>query len=246
MRVPLLSVRSERYGGWFEIDEFSVLFHTREALFSHVFVSYRGYSNHQEALSLPSMNAERSKPDEQLHVMGRLVCVFGIPGVGKTTLIRQFIQEHHHWQALSASGLLARLAHQLPSHLRLADRPSVEKNQFRIAQAVEQCRRESPDENWLLDAHSVIDNDDEWIGVPAPIIDRIQPDSLIFVFDDAAHIERRRGAEPHKRRPQYSVHRIEQEQALALRNCLVYSIELKLDLHQISATDLAGFAAAVA
>jgi adenylate kinase len=193
-----------------------------------------------------SMNIERTKSDDQSRLSGRLVCVFGIPGVGKTTLIRQFTQEHRNWQALSASSLLARLVHQLPSHLRLADRTSVERNQFRIAQAIEQCRLESPGEKWLLDAHSMIDNDDEWIAVPTAVIGRIRPDSLIFLFDDAAHIERRRSAEPHKRRPRYSVHRIEEEQALALRNCLVYSSELKLDLHQISATDPAEFAATVA
>jgi adenylate kinase len=192
------------------------------------------------------MHSAAYRSTQGLGTRGRLVAVFGISGVGKTTLIDQFVQRHKNWQALSASKLLAGLTHLDSEELRLSSRLLVESNQFSLADPILRQRTETPQVNWLLDAHSVIDNDRELIAVSPQVIARIAPDSLIFIQDDALQILRRRTADKERHRPLPSIRRIEEEHAFALQTCLLYSKELKLELHQISANDAQGFVAAIA
>lgn len=177
---------------------------------------------------------------------GRLIAVFGISGVGKTTLIERFIRDHKTWQALSAGAMLSGITHRDPLELRVSDRSLVESNQLFLADAIHRHRTATPEINWLLDAHSVIDNDRELITVPSQAIARINPDALIFLFDDAAHIRARRAADQQRQRPLSSVDRVEEEQGLALRTCLLYATELNLEMCRISANDWPGFDAAIA
>jgi adenylate kinase len=173
---------------------------------------------------------------------GRLVAVFGISGVGKTTLISHFVREHQGWRVLSASGLLAQMTQIDSDELRRYDRANIETNQFSLASAIQQKRATAPELNWLLDAHSVIDNDQELIAVPTQVIKQINPDSLIFVQDDPEKILRRRISDRDRRRALPSSARVEEEQTLALQTCLAYSSDLKIILHRIMATDATTFA----
>ncbi len=190
------------------------------------------------------MHDDGSQSNRKKYTSGHFVCVFGISGVGKTTLIRQFMSRHPDWHALSAGGLLGGLSHMAPTSLRLAERPVIEENQFAIAEAVQRHRRANPGSKWMLDAHSTIDNDRELVIVPTEVIARIDPDRLIFVFDDAAVIHLRRTSDSHRLRPITSLDRIEEEQRLALDTCVVYARELKLDLHRVRSNNLADFAVA--
>jgi adenylate kinase len=176
---------------------------------------------------------------------GRLVCVFGISGVGKTTLIRQFISVHSDWRALSAGELLGDLTDTAPKDLRIAERHVIEGNQFSIAEAVQRYRRVNAATKYILDAHSVIDNGREFVIVPTEVIARLGPDSLIFVFDDAALIRLRRASDRHRLRPIKSLDQIEEEQRLAFDVCLEYARELELDLCRIRSENLADFQVAV-
>jgi adenylate kinase len=176
---------------------------------------------------------------------GRLVCVFGISGIGKTTLIQEFVRQHKDWHALSAGELLAQLSSRGANELRAADRSTVERNQALLANAIHEVRILHPDRNWLLDAHAVIDNDRELILVPVHVIERIHPDLMIFLHADAWKIHRRRMDDPNRVRPLPIPERIEEEQALAWQTCLQYSTVLKIDLLRVSAADAARFEQAI-
>jgi adenylate kinase len=190
---------------------------------------------------------EKERVGRQAKPAGRLLAVFGVSGVGKTTLITQFVREHKDWQALSASKLLAQLTHLASDKLRVSDRPRIENNQFLLAEAIHQHRRISKREtDWLLDAHSLIDNNREFVPVPTAAIALINPDSLIFVFDSAQQIRERRAADRQRQRPLLSIERIDEEQELAFQTCLQYSTELKLELCRVASNDSAAFAAAIA
>jgi ABC-type lipoprotein export system ATPase subunit len=67
---------------------------------------------------------------------GELVCVFGISGVGKTTLIKLYVATHGTWHRLQASDLLARHAQAEPDQLRIAPRPVIEENQYLLANLI--------------------------------------------------------------------------------------------------------------
>jgi adenylate kinase len=176
---------------------------------------------------------------------GCIVCVFGISGVGKTTLIQQYVIGHEHWRALSASELLTRLSGRDSSAHRLSERTVLERNQFWLADAIYRELILCPGEKWLLDVHSVLDNDRELVPVPASAIRRLHPDQLIFLFDGAEQIWRRRWGDTGRKRPLPSVDRIDQEQNLALETCLEYSAALELELYRVQADDFAAFSAVV-
>lgn len=115
-----------------------------------------------------------------------------------------------------------------------------------LAEAVQQQREiVGPAADWLLDAHSIINNDRELVQVPIETIARLSPSLLIFIYSDAAQILKRRTSDPHRGRPVTSAEQIEKEQELALLACLQYSKELQIGLRQISADDPAGFRAAL-
>ena len=169
--------------------------------------------------SMCRMRDGGARSSHSIDASGRLVCVFGISGVGKTTLIRQFVSARPSWRALSAGGLLGDMTKTAPIDLRIAERHVIEENQFSVADVVQRYRRVSPLTKWLLDAHSTIDNDREFIIVPTEVVVRICPDGLIFVFDDAAPIRERRASDSDRRRPIRSLHQIEQEQKVAFDAC---------------------------
>jgi adenylate kinase len=174
-----------------------------------------------------------------------LVCVFGVSGVGKTTRISQFVQEHSDWRALSAGEVLAQLSGQKPDALRMSDRPLIESNQISLAEEIRRRCLAAPDISWLLDAHSVIDNGRELVPVPVVTISRIDPDRLVFLFDQAADIHQRRAMDDQRERPLPGVSRMAEEQSLAWRTCVGYAQELKLELHRVNVNDPTGFATAV-
>jgi adenylate kinase len=175
----------------------------------------------------------------------RLVCIFGISGVGKTTLIGQFVHAHAHWQVLSAGQILSQLSGRDPQALRRSARAMVERNQFSLADEILRRRSAEPQINWLLDAHSVIDNGHELIPVPVTVISRINPDRLVFLFDEAAGIKIRRASDEQRDRPVFSQKRIEEEQRLAWQTCFDYARELRLKLYQTNVNDYPSFASTI-
>ena len=174
-----------------------------------------------------------------------LVCVFGVSGVGKTTLIRQFVRAHADWRALSAAEVLSQLSGQNREALRTSDRPVIESNQITLADEIRKRRLAEPSIRWLLDAHSVIDNGRELVPVPVAIISRLDPDRLVFLFDEAAEIHRRRLSDDQRSRPLPSIPRMAAEQALAWRTCVAYVQELDIELHRVNVNDSPACAKAV-
>jgi len=189
---------------------------------------------------------ELDPSDSVPEINGRLIAVFGISGVGKTTLIDRFIRTHRNWQPLSASSLLVKLTGQDSHELRALDRQRIECNQSALIEAVCRQRTAEPGSNWLLDAHSVIDNGSEWVIVPLQVIAHINLDGLIFVHDDPLKILARRAADPQRLRPLSSLKRVEEEQTVAVQTCEMYSTQLRLRLHRIEADDFLEFSETIA
>jgi adenylate kinase len=174
-----------------------------------------------------------------------LVCVFGISGVGKTTRIGQFVWEHRDWRALSAGEVLAQLSGQNREALRTSDRAAIEGNQTSLAEEIRRRCLAEPHVNWLLDAHSVIDNGRELVPVPVVTISRIAPHRLVFLFDEAAEIHQRRAMDDQRERPLPGVRRMAEEQSLAWQTCVGYARELKLELYRVNIDDPSAFARAI-
>ena len=174
-----------------------------------------------------------------------LVCVFGVSGVGKTTLIRQFMREHRDWRALSAAEVLSQLSGRDREALRTSDRPVIESNQVSLADEIRNRCLAEPSVRWLLDAHSVINNGRELVPVPVAIISRINPERLVFLFDEAAEIHQRRVSDDVRERPLPGLARMVDEQSFAWQTCVGYAQELHLEAHRVNVNDPSAFAKAV-
>jgi adenylate kinase len=175
---------------------------------------------------------------------GQLVCVFGVSGVGKTSLIAAYCETHPSWQSLNAGELLMRRRGIGLPLLRIAPKPQIEDYQQQLVHIIRGIRAASPAQNWLLDAHSIIDCGGEYFEVSVSHIQALAPSALLFIHSDPTAIAARRAATPDKRIVR-SPAEIEAEQALAYAACLRYSTSLKQMLRRVVAGDAAAFTEAL-
>lgn len=185
---------------------------------------------------------ELSEPSGQV-----AIGVFGVSGVGKTTLISQFIAAYSGYIHLEASKLIKEsLAKPVLSseHLRSMEPSAIEVNQIRLTEQFRVARRAHPKKTVILDAHSVIDSDPHATLVSVEIIRELELKQMIFIRDRPDAIARRRDDDSNRRRPMRSVRSIAQLQNMALDQCQVYAVNLGLPLNLTSPMDLAGFALA--
>jgi adenylate kinase len=186
------------------------------------------------------------------HVAGRTSSlafgVFGISGVGKTSLITRAVQRHDTYFHVQASELIkAGLADPtLPSELlRKMGRDKIIDNQSILVRMFENVRQSNPDKVVVLDAHSIVDTGDQFIPIPVAIISDLQLDHLIFLRDLPERIVSRREQDRNRARPKRTVAEIASLQDQALDLCQEYASQLKLPLNIVSAEDECGLALAL-
>ncbi len=169
-----------------------------------------------------------------------VVAVFGISGVGKSTLIRSAISscgvDADHVQA---SALLESTLPTSPSReeLRKSSGKRILKNQNALANAFQAYLRNCRASVIVFDGHSVIDNGDELVEVPVETIRALRPDQLIFVADKAENILARRDADKSRIRPSGDTQRARETQDQATKVCQLYSQSLSTPLEIIQPTD---------
>jgi adenylate kinase len=173
--------------------------------------------------------------------------VFGISGVGKTTLISQFVKTYDGYVHLQASRLIKESLEN-PSlsseHLRGMEERAIQGNQFRLVDSFNIARQACPARTVMLDAHSVIDADPELVLVSVEIIRALRLDQIVFIRDQPAAIVKRRAQDESRHRPIRNVDRISALQELALDQCQNYAFSLDIPLNLISAGDTSGLAIA--
>jgi adenylate kinase len=174
-----------------------------------------------------------------------LACVFGVSGVGKSELISRFVEGHRDWRRLGASELLEGLNEENREALRTSPREKIVANQYRAADLILEKRAQNPSFNFILDAHSIIDNDRELVPVPTSAVSAMEPSMLVFVFDDPAKILSRRESDASRIRAFRTISEIALEQGAALESAKRFSSELALDLSCIRSGDLESLEAAL-
>lgn len=106
----------------------------------------------------------------------KLIIVFGVSGVGKTTACAEYANRNHDVVHFSASGLLR--LHRETAGTRTID--EVMQDQHTLVDLVCALRAETRASLMLLDAHSHIVVAGHKIVVPADIIAAMNPIGLIF------------------------------------------------------------------
>jgi adenylate kinase len=174
---------------------------------------------------------------------GRFVCVFGVSGVGKSTLVRGFVSNNPDWGMLVASELLEDATNRTRDELRNERAETIEDNQYVLVDLVRVQRERVPSMHFILDAHCVIEGDSELRRVDVEVIRRLAPSLLVFIHDSPAQIVKRREKDERRRRVARSVNFVVELQALVEETCRGYAAALNVELHCIRTPDQSAFAA---
>jgi adenylate kinase len=179
----------------------------------------------------------------------KVVTVFGISGVGKTRLIRNFIEGRENFRHVSAGSLLRR-AVSLGSDvgleaLRTADMSDIIRNQHLLAREFVLDKTAHPGSTILFDGHSIIYNDHVLVPVPDDVIAAIGPWRMIFVSASPERVLEHRANDASRVRPERTLDELDQEQSAALAACERFRDVLQVPLITLQSGDDHGFKSAI-
>ncbi len=147
-----------------------------------------------------------------------IVAITGMSGVGKSTLLRK-LASTISFQCLQASALIREARQSERQQLTLDQLRSVDlgQNQRLLVDAFARAADQGA-QLIILDAHTVIEQDDNLILIEPDIFRAIGINSMIVLVDDGTEIVNRRLNDKGRMRPIKSAEQIEREQDRAIRH----------------------------
>lgn len=169
-----------------------------------------------------------------------LSILFGLSGVGKTTMGRRVRDLDPGIAHLSASDLLKAAHSQSGEELRTAQQDRLIANQLVLGDALTSWDFPLGTHHILLDAHSVVDNDRVLVDIPVEVIASLSPDRLIFIREEPEIIVERRLSDT-RSRPSRTAKELQDHQERSLAVCNTFSHFLNIPLSVIKSGDLTEF-----
>jgi adenylate kinase len=173
-----------------------------------------------------------------------VIAVFGISGVGKTSIIREYLSEDRSAVHLNAGELLGssrrNLAHGVASSME-----SIIESQWSIVEKFTSVKNETGRGIILFDAHSVIDRNGITVPVPVDVIAALGLDGILLVLAKEEEILKRRAKDASKWRPIYPIGKIIHLQRSAVEACQFYATALSVPMIKVWSGALGDFAMAV-
>ena len=166
------------------------------------------------------------------------VLVFGVSGVGKTSLIAQVLPrltDALTWQAGEIIGEARQTSD--PEYLRTLPSDKLEESQELLVKGFHARAGQRNGRLVLLDAHAVIDTEHGLFDIAASIIARLEPIGLIHIEDDPAQILERRRLHAGRPRPSRTVEQLALYQDRSLGRCEHLARELALQLQRVISGD---------
>lgn len=161
-----------------------------------------------------------------------IIAVFGISGVGKSTLINEFIGKNTNWMHLQAGALIkSELKNVDHDHLRLEGNEAIMKNQYLMIDAFRREIKENGHSKVIFDGHSIIDTGSELLKIPVEVIKALKISGIIFISVDEHIILDRRNKDQSRKRPVLKEKELISHQDIALEQAQFYSDELSLSFN---------------
>ncbi|WP_422395322.1 ATP-binding protein [Methylobacterium bullatum] len=164
-----------------------------------------------------------------MQIASRTIIVFGLSGVGKSTTCQQFVARHPRYTHISASRLLKDATGAHGEELRVTAESTIQSNQGRIGYALDLHRLKLNGRPIVVDAHSVIDNDQMLVPVPTQAIASMRPDAMVFLEEEPEIILQRR-LKDLRQRPVRTSEELKQQQCVAKKTVIDYSNSLGIPL----------------
>jgi len=167
-----------------------------------------------------------------------VVGIFGVSGVGKTTMINAVLATEPHWLRISGGTLIQKKSGTRDRDaLRALPGDVILENQMAIVRGVERVRESANAQLILFDGHLVVDNILDIVQVPFEIVRGLGLAGISFVKDVPNVIRARRLADSSRQRFARTIAQISREQTLALELAKRYSSQLNLCLKVFSPQD---------
>jgi adenylate kinase len=160
------------------------------------------------------------------------LCVFGISGVGKTTLIAKALANIQDGLHLQASALIKQgLADPLKDSemLRRSSGDRILANQMVLIEMFDRACAVANARVTVFDGHLIIDTDKGLFEIPLYVIAALKPGLLVHVDADPAVIALRRSQDTARSRPARSAEVLDAHQAKSRALCREYSTTLGIE-----------------
>lgn len=162
-----------------------------------------------------------------------VIAIFGISGVGKTTLISEAADSIPGALHLQASALIKQgLADPAVTSdmLRRSCGDRIIDNQAVLIEMFELVIANAKASVVFFDGHLVIDTDDRLLEIPIEVIAALKPNLLVHIEDDAETIALRRASDRGRQRPVRSIAAIADHQSYSRSLCKRYSSVLGIKM----------------
>lgn len=165
--------------------------------------------------------------------MIKVICIFGISGVEKSTMIKKLDLKNSNLNHVQASKLIS-IANddKQQDTLRLNPSDIILQNQEKMLSEYKKIY-DNDDKDILFDGHSIIDNGTEIIQISISIIRNLFATHMIFLKDKPENIYEHKNKDNGRRRSEISIEQINYQQKLALQACENFSSVLNIPLEII-------------
>lgn len=144
-----------------------------------------------------------------------IIGVFGIPGVGKTTLSMNISTMFPSVEVYSASQLIKLFDGEI-SYKKLS-KDKVNSNQFKLVAITKELKEKSLGTSYILELHNIIETELEDVYIPKWVFENLGVDRAIFLYKTPLEIFKQRSIDQ-KERSLKSITEIEILQLKALEH----------------------------
>lgn len=126
-----------------------------------------------------------------------IIGVFGIPGVGKTTLCNKVSEVLPDVQVYSASQLIKLFDGEI-SYNKLS-RDKVNSNQIKLISVARELKERAPCSSYILDLHNIIETEFEDVYIPKWVFENLGLDRVVFLYKSPLEILMQRSLDQKER-----------------------------------------------
>lgn len=173
----------------------------------------------------------------------KIVAVFGLSGVGKSTLIKNVLENRSDFVRVSGGNLINNyLSTQNRDQLRKLTKSKVLNNQEVLISNFIETKKTLKGKHIIFDGHCLIKNGEALTEIPTEVVKRISPNIIIFIDGTAEEvIKRRREDSLRPNREIETASQIDENRFLQKSICSKYSSELSIPLEIIYTSELDKF-----